>query len=343
MADTITIAQQVNRRASEKNIPLSVLIELTYRCNLSCYYCYQKLLSKKNELSCVQWSGILSQLAAAGTLYVAFSGGELFLRDDALKILAAARLRDFAVSIITNGTLITHRIAAQLADLGVMDVGISFHAADAPLHDRLSGKKGSFKRALKGLRFCSEAGIKTLIKHSVSLENFGEFSKLARLAQDEGCFFECDANIVSHIPGEPSPYALTVKDYTRFLRMMKAGPLPGASKENEHYTLHCDAGRSLCGIMPSGQVAPCIQLPLVLGNLIKKPFSRIWNGTKAKSFRADEERLDKSCTYCSIKHFCNRCAGIVFFETGGTWQGASSCICNRAKAQAFLSGHASLH
>lgn len=343
MAEKATIAQQVNRRASEKNIPLSVLVELTYRCNLSCYYCYQKSLPKENELSCSQWSGVLSQLADAGTLYCTFSGGELFMRPDALAIIAAARSRDFAVSIITNGTLLTPGIVAKLADLGVMDVGVSFHAASAPLHDRLCGKKGSFKRTLEGLRLCVAAGIKTLIKNSVSLENYGEFTRLSRLADDEGCFFECDANIVSHIPGEPSPFALSVKDYTRFLRTMKAAPLPDVSKKSEHYTLHCDAGRSLCGIMPTGEVVPCIQLPLAFGNVAKKLFSRIWNGSAAKSFRLKEEKLDKSCTYCAIRHFCNRCAGIVFFETGGKWQGASSCICNRAKAQAFLSGHVSLH
>ena len=233
MAD-ITIARQVNRRASEKNIPLSVLIELTYRCNLSCYYCYQQSLPKEKELSCPQWSGILSQLAGAGTLYVTFSGGEWLARNDALEIIAAARSRDFAVSIITNGTLLTAAIVSQLADLGVMDIGISFHAARAGLHDRLCGKKGSFDRALKGLRSCVAAGIKTLIKHSVSMENFGEFIKLERLARDEGCFFECDANVVSHIPGRPSPFALTVEHYKRFLRTMKVTPLPYTSKESEH-------------------------------------------------------------------------------------------------------------
>ena len=332
----ITIAQQVNRRASEKNIPLSVLIELTYRCNLSCYYCYQRTLSKEKELSCAGWSGILAQLAGAGTLYVTFSGGEWLVRSDALEIIAAARSRDFAVSIITNGTLVTAAIASRLADLGVMDLGISFHAASAELHDRLCGKKGSFKRALKGVRSCVAAGLKTLIKHSVSSENFGEFVELARLARDEGCSFECDANIVSHIPGEPSPFALTVEQYKFFLRKMKVTPLSRASKDSEHYALHCDAGRSLCGIMPSGNVVPCIQLPLIFGNLAKLNFNRIWNGAKAKSFRRQEEILDKSCTYCSLKRFCNRCAGIVFFETGGKWQGSSSCICNRAAAMADL-------
>lgn len=333
----ITIAQQVNRRAAEKNIPLSVLIELTYRCNLSCYYCYQRTLSKEKELSCAQWSGILAQLARAGTLYVTFSGGEWLVRSDALAIIAAACSRDFAVSIITNGTLLTTAIVSQLADLGIMDVGISFHAASADLHDRLCGKKGSFKRALKGLRSCVAAGVKTLIKHSVSSENFGEFVKLARLARDEGCSFECDANIVSHIPGEPSPFALTVDRYMQFLRAMKVTPSAYLSKESEHYALHCDAGRSLCGIMPSGNVVPCIQLPLIFGNLTKRNFNRIWQGEAAKSFRRQEETLDKSCTYCHIKHFCNRCAGIVFFETGGKWQGASSCICNRAAAMANIS------
>jgi radical SAM additional 4Fe4S-binding domain len=332
-----TIAQQVNKQASQKNIPLSVLCELTYQCNLSCYYCYQKNVPKGAELSCTQWEAIFRQLARMGTLYLTFSGGEPFLREDFLDIVSAACSHDFAISIISNGTLLTKNKVKRLAGLGIMDMGLSFHAAGKALHDRLAGKKGSFDKTLLALRLCVDAGIKTLIKHSVSTENFMEFSKLAEMADKEGSFFECDGNVVPHERGVASPFAINQDQYKIFLKAMKAAPLPRFFKASNYDTLHCDAGRSLCGITPQGDVVPCIQLPVVLGNLQKKTFGEIWRSPAAKKFRVQEKSLDEACETCGIRQFCSRCHGIAFHETNGNWQGASSCLCSRAGAMASLS------
>ena len=315
-----TIAQQINKKASRKNIPLSALCELTYQCNLSCYYCYQKNVSKGKELTCAQWEDIFRQLARTGALYLTFSGGEPMLREDFISIVSAARSHDFAISVISNGTLLTKNKVKQLADLGIMDMGLSFHAAGKGLHDRLAGKIGSFEKTLKALRLCVDAGIKTMIKHSVSTANFMEFSKLAEMADKEGCFFECDGNVVPHEKGIPSPFAINQNQYKIFLKAMKAAPLSQFFKASNYETLHCDAGRSLCGINPQGDVVPCIQLPIKLGNLNKSSFREIWRSPAAKKFRAQEKNLDTTCETCGIRQFCSRCHGIAFHETNGNWQ-----------------------
>jgi radical SAM protein with 4Fe4S-binding SPASM domain len=272
-----------------------------------------------------------------GTLYLTFSGGEPFLREDFLDIVSAARSHDFAISVISNGTLLTKNKVKRLADLGIIDLGLSFHAAGKVLHDRLTGKKGSFDKTLLALRFCVDAGIKTLIKHSVSTKNFMEFSKLAEMADREGCFFECDGNVVPHERGVASPFVINQDQYKIFLKAMKAAPLPRSFKASNYDTLHCDAGRSLCGITPQGEVVPCVQLPIKLGNLQKKSFSEIWYAPAATKFRTQEKNLDKACKRCGIRQFCSRCHGIAFHETNGKWQGASTSLCNRAGAVEGLS------
>jgi radical SAM protein with 4Fe4S-binding SPASM domain len=292
---------------------------------------------KGKDLGCAQWEAIFRQLARMGTLYLTFSGGEPFLRKDFLDIVSEARSHDFAVSIISNGTLVTKNMIKRLAGLSVMDIGLSFHAAGKDLHDKLSGEKGSFDKTLRALRLCVDAGIKTLVKHSVSTENFKEFSKLAEMADRERCFFECDGNVVPHERGVASPFAINQDQYKIFLKAMKAAPLPRSFKASNYDTLHCDAGRSLCGITPQGEVVPCIQLPMKLGNLQKKSFSEIWYAPAVTKFRTQEKNLDKACERCGIRQFCSRCHGIAFHETDGKWQGASSCLCSRARAMAGLS------
>ena len=64
--------------------PLSLLCELTYRCNLQCPYCYNPLALDKyrDELTTQQWCGVLSDAAALGVVQTHFSGGEPTLRRD---------------------------------------------------------------------------------------------------------------------------------------------------------------------------------------------------------------------------------------------------------------------
>ncbi len=326
-----TIAQQINLEAAKKLVPLSVFIELTHRCNLTCYYCYQASYKHQKELSLHQWRGVLKQLAEMGTLYVTFSGGEPFLREDFLEILANARKHNFAVSIISNGLLLTKEWAAGLADLGIMDVGISLHAANALLHDKLSGAMGSFNDALQAIRLLVTREVKVLIKHSVSNANFGEYTQVEKIADAEGCGFECDTGILPAEYETVSPFALSQKQQRTFLADMGVKPITTCDTSRDESTLHCDAGRSLCGITPGGDVYPCIILPIDLGNFVDTPFKEIWHGKKADQFRNDEKTLSQECLSCKISHHCSRCHGFAFVEEG-KWEGKSRSLCERAKA-----------
>lgn len=315
-----------------------MLIELTYRCNLSCYYCYQKKFPRQNELSKQKWFDILKELADSGTLYLTFSGGEPFVRHDFLDLVEHARKLDFGVSIITNATLLMSKTVRRLAQLGIMDIGISFHAAQPLIHDKLAGKTGSFKKACNTLLLCRKAGIRTMIKHSVSSENFGEFLALRKMADETDSLFECDCFVLPHEKGTVSPFSLSTDQYGSFLKKIKAAAFTCTSKRDIHARLHCDAGRSTGGISPSGNVVACIQLPIVFGNLKKSRFQAAWNSLQAKRFREQEKRLASSCASCSMKQFCSRCHGLALVESGN-WRGKAPSLCNHALAVKKSSGY----
>jgi AdoMet-dependent heme synthase len=330
MIENRTIAQEINAAAARKNVPLSVQVEITYRCNLACFYCYQQAYPAAADLPFSFWAAVFEQLARAGTLYLTITGGEPFARADAIDIVESARRQDLAVSIISNGTLITETIAGRLAELGVVDVGVSLLAASAALHDRLCGRPGSFVAALGAIRHLKTAGIKVLIKHTVSTENFGEYRELDRLSDSEGCLFEADSLVVPQHSGRPSVFALSEDQHVRFMRDMgiKAAPADSCSAI---YMLHCDAGRSLCGITADGSVTPCIQLPLAFGNLTTMVFDEIWSGKAAEKFRHAEKCISSVCDQCSLAGSCSRCHGIALLENG-IWDGPSPSLCTRARA-----------
>jgi radical SAM protein with 4Fe4S-binding SPASM domain len=330
----ISIAQSVNKSAANKNIPLSVLLELTYRCNLGCYYCYISPKPQNHELTGKEWIKVLDQLSDMGVLYLTLSGGEIFTRKDIFEILFAATERSFAVSLITNGTFIDKKKAKQLASLNLLDVGISFLGSEPGLHDQLSGEKGSFAKAFKALCLLKNNHIRTIIKHSVSSKNFGEFIFLAEMAEKHDAFFECDSMIVPNKNNKISPYALTQNQQREFLQFMKIPPLPFNSKNNDH--LHCDAGRSLFGISPYGDMVPCIQLNIPFGNIRKESIKEIWQSAKANVFRENENKIGKTCMLCPVKNYCARCPGLALAEKGRL-NDKSTSNCLRTQALFSLS------
>ena len=93
------------------NIPETFLIELTYKCNHACLFCYCPWLRFPclvgRELDCIEWMIILDKLAAAGVKHITFSGGEPLLKKDIVKLLIYAAALPFrTVSVFSNGLLI---------------------------------------------------------------------------------------------------------------------------------------------------------------------------------------------------------------------------------------------
>ena len=273
-----TIAQQVNEKASDRNVPLNAVIELTYRCNQQCRFCFQRKYPATPDLPSSFWMNVLDQLAEAGTLYCAFTGGEPFIHAGFMDILSHARKKAFAVSIISNGTLIDKRIAGQLSGAGIMDIGISLLASTPGFHDRLSGVPGSFTAALNSIGMLVKSGVKVLIKHTVTKDNFGEYNGLSKMADELGCLLEYDTMVVPSSPGTVSPSALTAEELREFYRDTHVSPPENSS--DSHWRLHCDAGRSVCGISPSGIVYRVFSLRCRLGIYSKKALDR--SGTAKK-------------------------------------------------------------
>ena len=83
------------QKAVDRNIPLYAHLELTYACNLDCVHCYT-IPQSKEGLSKDEICRILDELADMGTLYLALTGGEIFLRPDFFEIATYAREKGFA-------------------------------------------------------------------------------------------------------------------------------------------------------------------------------------------------------------------------------------------------------
>ena len=69
----MSVMQDMGARAMALGIPLSVQLDLTYRCNERCIHCYLDH-EDHGEMSTAEILGLLDQLAAAGVFFLNVSG-----------------------------------------------------------------------------------------------------------------------------------------------------------------------------------------------------------------------------------------------------------------------------
>ena len=140
------------QRSLDRNLPLNVHFDLTWRCNERCVHCYLDH-EDYGEVTTGEVARVLNELAAAGTLFLTFSGGEIFLRKDFFELLETARRLHFDLNLKTNGLLVTPERAARLRQLGVAKMQISIYSADPAVHDAITKVPGSLARSLAAVHF----------------------------------------------------------------------------------------------------------------------------------------------------------------------------------------------
>lgn len=140
-----------------KNKPIHLTCFLTRRCNARCQFCFY--LSDNNiagdrstELSLEEIEKVSSSMG--DLLWLAFSGGEIFLRDDIVEItkLFYEKNRPAIILFPTNGLLtdvIKERITAILeyCKRSTIVVKLSLDGPES-VHDAIRGREGSFQKTM---------------------------------------------------------------------------------------------------------------------------------------------------------------------------------------------------
>src|SRR6185503_14498755 len=134
----------MHRKMFAAGMPLSGTIEVTRRCPLTCLHCYNNLpmtdtASRARELTCQEHCRLLDELADAGCLWLLYTGGEIFARHDFFEIYQYAKKKGFLITLFTNGTLITERVADMLVQWRPFSIEITLYGYTRQTYERLTG------------------------------------------------------------------------------------------------------------------------------------------------------------------------------------------------------------
>jgi len=349
-------------RTVRKHRPLSVHFDLTYRCNERCVHCYLDH-DDHGELTTAECLKVLDDLASSGTLFLTFSGGEIFLRPDLYEILAAARRLHFDISLKTNALLVTAERAGRLRELGVRRVQISVYSDIPAVHDAITKVPGSLQRTLAAIPVLLEQGLQVKLACPLMKENLMAYRGVMALAEKLGVPYVLDLTITPMMDGSGGPleHRASVSSLLPVLRdpvlhsckpqmtpqaasamnsfQQAIGSAVSSGIESSAYEdLPCSAGHNSCYISPYGDVFPCVQLPQAAGNLRREKFDDIWHhAPQLERLRAIRESQLPMCSRCELRSYCERCPGLALME-GGDLLGAYERACALAEEKARLAG-----
>lgn len=336
----MTHLDRLAARAQARNAPLSALFELTGRCNLGCAHCHLDVEHPPPEMTTAQALHVVGELQRAGTLFLALSGGEVFLRDDALTVAAHARRLGMAVRIFTNATRITPALAAGIARVKPLAVEVSIYGASAGVHDTMTRRR-AFRRTLRGVLLLRRAGISVGLKAPLLSSVAGELDRILALADRVGARMAIDPMVTPRLDGAAAPTALRATDVglacsLAHPRLGFPRPLAPPPRPDE---APCALGTRAVRISPTGDVHPCASYPLPVGNMLERPFAEIWAGgallDRLRAIRVRE--LAGDCGGCRRLGYCHRCMAVALLEHGDEL-GPARESCRIAEAQERCTG-----
>jgi radical SAM protein with 4Fe4S-binding SPASM domain len=326
LAQTATYGEFTNllhQRAHGRRVPIEVAIEVTHRCPLECQHCYNNLpisdlLARQQELTFEEHVRLLDELVEIGCLWLLYTGGEIFARKDFLDIYTEAKKRGFLITLFTNGTMITPRIADHLVEYRPFNIEITLYGATRETYESLTQIPGSFDRCMKGIRLLLDRGLPLKLKTVPTTINYHEVYEMKRLAEEEfGVEFKFDPLVNPRTDCSQSPLAVRLTpeqavalefrdpvrraDYLRLAQSELSSPLPASSKK---YT--CGGGHNGCAVDPNGNLTICVLSHQESYNIRSGSFREGWDGPLL-DIRNTENVRETICTHCQIRSICSMC------------------------------------
>lgn len=326
------------------NAPLYIAWEVTLNCNAQCIQCYTDSGPNRkdaNELNTREALDMIDQLAEAGVVVLAFSGGEPFMRKDVFTLISHAVKRGLLVNIATNGSTITEKTVKRLKESGIRSVTVSLDGATAEMHDRIRKFPGMFDRAVTAIKRLVKQDLRVGVSFTPMLLNYRDGPAVVQLAYDLGA---AAINMSEYVPAGRGTHSLALPPETlrdvlyKWIDMRREYEgrisvlwhdcrvaLLVPPEERDLYA-GCGAGKTMARILSDGTLTPCVFLPNPVGNFRTKTFREMWRDSSLlHAIRTRKDIITGNCSTCEHKLICGGCRATSMSYYGDPLRGDPSC------------------
>ncbi|UCE28744.1 MAG: radical SAM protein [Candidatus Bathyarchaeota archaeon] len=259
--------------------PLFATYDVTSRCNMKCAYCDWWKMSTP-ELPTREAFRVIDRICQLGVSFFNFCGGEPMMRKDLMALAERASTYGCVVGMNTNGTLLKAGEVSEIADaFDVVTVSL-----DGPreVHDAGRGVKGSFDRAVEGIRLLKADGARVGVSVVLSPWNVRTIPQFVEWLRNSVDFVTIQP-IHPYPPplqNKPSPKAvLRAMDFLLKLKREDSKLISVPTDFVQGFKPFfdgkapkiCHAGELYMAIDPMGRLKPCAaRSDVVLGNILNR-------------------------------------------------------------------------
>jgi radical SAM protein with 4Fe4S-binding SPASM domain len=312
--------------------PQEITLTALSRCNYRCPMCYQA--SYDAELDWAVVEKIEPLLPFAKTLQI--FGGEPFLYERIIDLYRMAHKHDCFISTISNGSLLTEDMCAEIVRYKVGCIKFSIDAGTAATYKRIRG--GDFAKVMGGieriakLKRSKRTPFPAMDFNFLAMrQNLPELPRLLRIAADlgirevnvfypgfykvalaEDClFFEQERSDELMLAAKDIAGRLGV--HLNAPTLFRDAPEPGFSEIISDKPSCLDPWTKLI-VNVDGGMALCCSGPTNIGNLAQGDFEPMWNGKQAAQFRrtVNTPKAPDFCRNCNIRQGSPREPGFHF-------------------------------
>jgi radical SAM protein with 4Fe4S-binding SPASM domain len=316
--------------------PSYAVWEITLACDLACHHCGSRAgRARPDELSTAECLDLVDQMAALGVNEVTLIGGEAYLREDWLEIVARIAKHGMRCGMATGGRGLTLERARAARDAGLVAVSVSVDGLEAE-HDAQRGLRGSFAAAMAAMENVKAAGgIRLTANSQVNRLSLPVLEELFALVTDHGAKgWQVQLTAaMGRAADEPrlflEPYQVleVMPKLARIKREAERrgvllwpgnnigyfGPFEGVIRSHFRagYRGACGAGRMTLGIEANGDIKGCPSLPTeeyVGGNVRERPLQEIWERAEPLRFTRDFRARDLR-GFCASCYYAEECRG----------------------------------
>jgi len=331
-----------NERSWMEPSPLRQLIwNVTYACNFHCGICFTDAgRAHPDELTTLEAKDMVRRAHAAHVRDIIISGGEPFLREDMVDILALMGELGITARVASNGSLLTDALLRRLRrETLTKSFQISLDTLDPDLYGALhAAPPGTFERVLRALDAIGENGLHTTISVRLTPQTLPGIPQLLDRAVEKGWAtvtihcpvhtrrtgdsFPQDADVLTilspvleHFVSLPERWLIeTYIPWAQYHPVMKRlrGRVP---------VLHrgCAAGRDRLTVNPTGAISPCVCLDVPaahMGDVRRDDLLEVFNNSSVCDLmrRPQEHGV---CADCPEVTACGGgCRAAAFVLTG---------------------------
>lgn len=351
-----------DRRLAEidfDSAPFTIAWELTRACAYRCMHCRADAQARRDprELDTEESLRLIEALARFGTRPIlVLTGGDPLMRRDLFVLARHADAHGLRVALTPTATALPTRTRmAQAREAGVRRVAFSIDAADAAVHDRFRGFRGSHARTITGLRNAIAEGLPVQVNTTLCALNVDQLPPMVEMLEAFGVvqwsvFSLVPVGRAKHLPmltatrheqvlewlaDLAGSAAFDVKataapQYRRILRQRShrtagAGFRFADGLRRPDHGKGVGDGRGFMFVSHLGEVMPSGFLPLAAGNVRSADPVAIYRSSSLFRQLRDPRALRGKCGRCEFKEVCGGSRARAYAVTGDYLAADPSC------------------